>query len=108
MILRWHNDSTDNWNMGTIGTAGQVWMDYFGHYASTVGLLDLSKRFLDDLAKLVPGSVVKMVGKGKFWNIAGQDGKSIRVDALLKDGPKGWVDAITAFQKGVMETSDLS
>ncbi|HWQ54098.1 MAG TPA: hypothetical protein VN442_10465 [Bryobacteraceae bacterium] len=84
MILRWRSDDTKSWNLGTITSSGQVWMDYLGQQARNAGLLELSKQYLTDLAGLVPGAYVKKTQKETAWNIA-QNGKSITADALLAD-----------------------
>ena len=107
MILRWRPDDTKSWNLGTITSSGQVWMDYLGLQAKNAGLLNLEKEYLTKLARLVPGAYVKQTRKETAWNVAAQDGKSIKVDALLADEARkdGWLRAIAEFQAEVMKTS---
>jgi hypothetical protein len=54
MILRWRPDSPISWNLGTIVSSGQLWMDYMGQQAKNAGLGDSHKRYLESLTKLVP------------------------------------------------------
>ena len=101
MILRWHQEDAD-WNLGTITTSGQLWMDYLGQQANNAGLLDLHTQFVRTLASLVPGAIVKETAKKTAWNVA-KDGRSLTVDYLLADEAhmNGWIHAIAAFQQGV-------
>ena len=106
MILRWRPDDTKSWNLGTITSSGQVFMDYMGQQANTAGLLDLFKQYLTKLARLIPGAEVKKTRKETAWNVA-YNGKSITVNALLADDVRkdGWLHAIGEFQAGVMDAS---
>jgi len=106
MILRWRPDDARSWNLGSITTSGEVWMDYLGQQAKNAGLLELSKQYLASLAALVPGAYVKKTAKETAWNVA-LDGRSIHINALLADESrkKGWLDAIAEFQAEVMRFS---
>ena len=110
MILRWRPDGPRPWNLGTItsraGYVGDLWMEYTGKRAESEGLLDAFKQFLASLAALVPGARIKETRKESAWNVAAQDGRSIRVDALLSDESRedGWLQAIGQFQAAVTKT----
>jgi hypothetical protein len=106
MTLRWRSDDTGSWNLGSITTSGQVWMDYLGQQAKNAGLLEVSKQYLENLARLVPDAYVKKTAKETGWYVA-WGGKTIQVDALLADGARkeGWVRAISEFQAAVTKSS---
>ena len=110
MILRWRPDGTKSWNLGTIasspGRVGDLWMDYLGNKAQSEGLLDRFKQLLNNLAALVPGAYVKKTSKEPAWPVATQDGKYVKVDALLADETRedGWLHAITEFQAAVAKS----
>jgi len=110
MIFRWHPDGTRPWNLGTIassaGHVGELWMDYMGKRAESEGLLDPFKQCLASLAGLVPGARIKQTKKESAYNVAAQDGRIIRVDALLADESRedGWLHAIEQFQAVVTKT----
>ena len=69
LILRWHSPDGRSWNLGLVATSGDVWMDYHGQQARNANLLDVSKRYLENLAALVPGAVVKMTKNQTAWNL---------------------------------------
>jgi hypothetical protein len=111
MILRWHLDGPRPWNLGTIAYSrafhvGELWMDYTGKRAESEGLLDPFKQFLASLAGLVPGARIKESRKEYALNVATQDGRIIRIDALLADESReeGWLRAIEQFQAAVAKT----
>jgi hypothetical protein len=106
MILRWRPDDARSWNLGTITSSGQVWMDYLGQQANNAGLLELSKEYVTKLAELISGAIVKKAKKETALNVF-QNGKNITVDALLADEVRkdGWVRAIAEFQAAVMKAS---
>jgi hypothetical protein len=106
MTLRWRSDDTGSWNLGSITTSGQVWMDYLGQQAKNAGLLEVSEQYLENLARLVPDAYVKKTAKETGWYVA-WGGKTIQVDALLADGARkeGWVRAISEFQAAVTKSS---
>jgi hypothetical protein len=81
-------------------------MEYMSKRAESEGLSDPFKQCLASLAGLVPGARIKQAGKGSAWNVAAQDGRSIRVDALLADESRedGWLHAIEQFQAAVRKT----
>ena len=108
MILRWRPDSAISWNLGTIVSSGQLWMDYMGQQAKNAGLGDSHKRYLESLAKLVPGATIKKTPQETAWNVAAQDGRIVRIDSLLADQTRkeGWLRAITDFQADVMKASE--
>jgi len=103
LILRWHSDDGGSWNLATITTTGEVWMDYLGQQARNAGLLELSKRYLERLASLVPDAYVKRTAKETAWNVA-LAGKSIHIDKLVASDARrqGWKRAIAEFQDAVM------
>lgn len=74
-------------------------MDYTSSRAQSEGLLDRFKQFLNNLAAIVPGAYVKR----STSVVATQDGKCIKVGALLADETRadGWLHAITEFQAAV-------
>lgn len=63
VILRWRPDDTKSWNLGTITSSGDVWMDYLGLQAKNAGLVSLEKQYLTKLAEVVPGAYVKQTRK---------------------------------------------
>ena len=81
MILRWHAE-TKSWNLGTIPSSGQVFTDQLG--AFNAGLPDADKKYVENLAALVPGAVVEPSKKKTAWG-AYKDHKTISIDALLAD-----------------------
>jgi hypothetical protein len=107
LILRWRPDGGRNWNLGTISKRGAVWMDYLGQQANSAGVLELHKRYLAQLAHLVPGSSIRETRKETAWYVA-QGGKYITVDTLVADQVRrdGWIRAITDFQSAVINVSN--
>jgi hypothetical protein len=106
MTIRWRPDDIRPWNLGTINSSGKVWMEFLVKDAHSAGVLDIAKRYLEELAGLVPGSYVKEGKKKSVRNLAGQDGKSIGVDALLVDEVREdrWLKAIAEFQSAVTKS----
>lgn len=106
MVLRWRPENGKSWNLGTIASHGEVWMDYLGQQAKNAGLLEAHKEYLEKLKALVPDAVIRKAKKEAVWNIA-RNGRSITIDALLADGTRrdGWIRAIAEFQKAVSMTS---
>jgi hypothetical protein len=106
MTLRWRSNEMGNWNLGSITTSGQVWMDYLGQQAKNAGLLELHKQYLGNLVKLVPGAEIKKTSNETAWNVA-LDGKIIQVNALLVDRvhEEGWLSAIAEFQAAIVKSS---
>jgi hypothetical protein len=102
MILRWRPDDTRNWNLGYITTAGKVFTDILGAQAYEAGLLDAQKRYVENLAALVPGTVTKPSEKQGAWGAYNDDGV-ITIDTMLADELRenGWLDAIAEFQRTV-------
>ncbi len=104
MILRWRPTGEKSWNLGTIASNGDVWMEYMGQQAASAGLSDAHGRYLQKLADLVPGAVVKPTK-----SVAGRpivvDGKTVKIDKLVSDQLRceGWRDAIAEFQKTVIK-----
>lgn len=108
MTLRWHLRDGKNWNLGSITSSGDVWMDYHGQQARNANLLDVSKQYLETGAALVPGASVKMTKNQTSWNTADANGHSLRIDALLRDDihRSGWIRAIAHFQAAVAKQSE--
>jgi hypothetical protein len=107
LILRWVAEDGRCWNLATIVPSGDVWMDYHGQQASNLNLREESKRYLQNLADLVPGAMVKHTKKQTAWNLAGPDGHAMRLEALLADESRasGWLKAIQEFQNAVRRSS---
>jgi hypothetical protein len=104
LTLRWTTEDS-TWNLGTIVNSGDVWMDYHASHAFNRHMLSQSKKYLETLAALVPGAVVKPTKGMGAWNIANSKGHAIRVSELLadKDRITGWVNAIQQFEKDVLQ-----
>ena len=103
LTLRWTaEDST--WNLGTIVNSGEVWMDYHASHAFNRHALKQSKRYLESLAALVPGTIVKPTKGMGAWNIANANGHALLVSELLADEERitGWVNAIQQFEKDIL------
>lgn len=102
MILRWRPDDTRNWNLGYITTGGKVFTDILGGQAYEAGLLDAQKRYVENLAALVPGTVIRPSEKQGAWGAYNDDGV-ITIDTMLADESRenGWLDAIAEFQRTV-------
>lgn len=108
LILRWYGpDGTKAWNLGNIysgagSTDWRVYLDYMGGQVKNSGLIEPYKRFLSQLALLVPGAKV-IVRKDAAGYVADPDGKSIRLASLLADDDRaqGWIRAIAEFQAAV-------
>jgi hypothetical protein len=109
MILRWLPDDRRSWNLGTIMSSGDVWMDYLSQQANNAGLTDLSQQYLRNLAGLIPGAHVRETRKAAGWYVA-QDGRNIRIDVLLADEVRkeGWLRAISEFQAAVLKVSQAN
>lgn len=107
LILRWHLEDAVNWNLGTIVSSGEVWMDYHAVQARNSNRLDASKQYLEDLAALVPGASVKQTKSGGAWNVCGLNGHSLRIQDLLADDMRkaGWIRAIQQFQLTVADST---
>ncbi len=108
MTLRWHSPDGKSWNLGSIASSGDVWMEYHGSQARNANLLDVSKQYLQNLAALVPGAVVKMTKNQTAWNLADANGHAVHVTDLLRDesARSGWVRAIALFQEKVAKQSE--
>jgi hypothetical protein len=108
LILRWHAPDTRSWNLATIVKTGEVWMDYHAVQACNLNLLSESKRFLQCMAELVPGALVKETKGKAAWNVSDADGHALRLDALLADDTrrKSWLDAIHKFQQDVTNSHE--
>ena len=108
LILRWHSPDGKSWNLGLIASSGEVWMDYHGQQARNANLLDVSKRYLENLAALVPGTVVKMTKNQTAWNLADANGHAVHINDLLGDGNRrsGWLQAIARLQAEATQRSE--
>ena len=105
LTLRWHSENAGSWNLGTIVNSGEVWMDYHAGQARNLNRPEASKEYLQQLAALVPGTVVKPTKSGTAWNISARDGHALRIAELLADDTRrqGWVTAIAKFENAVAE-----
>jgi hypothetical protein len=105
MILRWRPGDGRNWNLGSITSRGEVWMDYLGQQANNAGLLEIYKQYLTKLAQIVPDAHIKQTRKETAWNVA-HNGKIVTVGALLVDENrmKAWVHAIADLQTELMKS----
>lgn len=85
--------------------SGDVWMEYHAGQARNLNRPEASKEYLQQLAALVPGAVVKPTRSGTTWNISARDGHALRIAELLADDTRrqGWVNAIAKFQIAVAE-----
>lgn len=77
-----------------LGSTAHPWtpscgLGYTGKRAESEGLLDPYTQYLGSLDVLVPGARFKQAKKESAWNVAAQDGRIIRVDALLADKSRG-------------------
>jgi hypothetical protein len=106
MILRWRPGDGKNWNLGTVTSHGNVWMDYLGMQANSAGVLEPHMAYLTQLAAIVPNAYIKKTKTETSWNVA-YSGKSLTVDLLVapEDRRKKWVQAIADFQSAVMKGS---
>lgn len=104
LMLKWRPDDGKSWNLGTVSSHGQVYTDTLYAQANNEALLERGQQYIEKLADLVPGALVK---KGKAWGVA-QNDKTITLDALLADESRrdGWVRAIAEFRDAVMKVSD--
>jgi hypothetical protein len=101
LILRWRPDSHRAWNLGAIQTDGKVWTELLHQQTDTVGLLDLSQQYVQQLAEIVPGAYVKKTS-AKSWHVD-KDGTYVLVTALLAHANE-WYDAIRRFTVRATET----
>ncbi len=102
LILRWHPDEARAWNLGSVQTTGKVWTEFLNAQADQVGLLDLSHRYLAQVAASVPGAFVKSGPKATSSYVA--KGKSyVMIDDLL-DHADGWYHAIKDFTTAASST----
>ena len=107
LTLRWFSGDR-NLNLGTIVTKGEIWMDYHAVQARNINRLEASRKYLEDLAALVPGAQVKPTKSGAGWNLADRWGHALRANDLLADEARinGWIKAITRFQAAVGESEE--
>ena len=103
LILRWRPDEVKAWNLASVTTSGKVWTELLNAQADQVGLLHLSHKYLEQIAALVPGAVVKQSSKLTSWYVA-KAGTYVMIDALL-DHEVGWYEAIRNFTAAVSSDS---
>jgi len=95
MILRWRPDDEKVWNLASITTTGKVWTEILNAQADQVGLLDLSHKYLEQIAASIPGAFVKQGPKPTSWYVA-KAGTYVLIEDLLEfEG--GWYQAIRDF-----------
>jgi len=106
LILRWRPDDTSSWNLGTINSAGSVYMDYLAQKARDTGLNDACNEYFKRLVQIVPNAIVGKSSGGTAWSIS-FNGKSLTIDTLLANDERrdGWLSAIAEFQKAVQAPS---
>jgi hypothetical protein len=109
MILRWRPSDGNSWNLGTILSNGQTWLENMGQQANSRGVMDQHKRYLTALAEIA-GAVVKITPKDSGWYLARDEESkvAITVDLLVADQARRdkWLDAIQEFQKSVIARSE--
>jgi hypothetical protein len=96
--------------MGYISSKGPVWFDHLGFQASTDGLLEQHRQYLQKLATL-SGGVVKQTPKpsGAYISPAADSSKTnISVDTLVATPQhrEAWLQAISEFQAAVQKRSE--
>lgn len=100
MILRWRPDETRAWNLASIITDGKVWTDVIHAQTDSVGLLDLSHRYVKEIASKIPGAYVKDTSP-VAWHVD-KDGTYIRINEILAH-PDEFVAAIRSFTSKAAE-----
>jgi hypothetical protein len=105
LSLRWHPDEDRAWSLGAIITDGKVWTEFLHQQADTVGLLNLSHRYVEKLAQAVPGAYIKEA-KPLSWHVD-KNGTYINVDELL-DYSDAWYEAIKEFTTAATAALALS
>ena len=106
MTLRWRPEDGRSWNLGSITSHGELWLDYLGQQAKVAGMSDLHQRYLDTLAETVPGAQVNKTPKPAAWNLK-REGRFLTVKELLADHQREdrWLQAVENFQEGVLKRS---
>ena len=107
LILRWHPSSGKSWNLAAISSKGQVWLDWMGMQANTLGLLEEQRTYTEKLANLAGGVVRTTKGSGCYLAASNSGTTALTVDRLVSDPQRreGWVAAIQDFQEAVAERS---
>lgn len=108
LILRWHAADGTAWNLATIASTGDIWMEYHGQQAQNLNMVEESKTYLERLAKLVPGASVRLTRNKTAWNISDVNGHSLRLGVILGDPARrtGWLTAIQNFQAAVAKSEE--
>lgn len=97
LIMRWRQDESNTWNLGTITTAGKVWTEHLNGRAETLGRLHLSQAYLRKLAALVADAYVKETPKPTAWYVA-KGGTYVTIDQLLAHEDR-WLECDRRVQK---------
>jgi hypothetical protein len=79
-----------------ITTKGAVWTDQLNGQADSVGHLDLSHTYLEQLASFVPNTHVKEFPIQTSWYLAKKGGTAPTIDQLLAH-EDDWLAAIQGF-----------
>ena len=96
LILRWQPDETHKFNLGYIYPDGRVWTDATNWVAERIGRLDLSHRYIERVADMVEGALVRHGSKPTQWHAAMKSGGPVRLSGLL-DKRDEWRSAIEEF-----------
>jgi hypothetical protein len=92
MNLKWGPDNQPYWNLGTISTSGAVFTDQINYQADRVGLLHLSRAYLERLASSMPGAYVKPT----TGSVLNKNRTAVTIDELLAH-EDDWLACIEAF-----------
>ncbi len=106
MILRWYADDATSWNLSTVPGSGDLWEDQVIKRAGELGHPELSQQYLESLAAIVPGAMVKKTPKPAGWYVS-LDGHNLGIGKLLENETRAnqWLEAIAEFQAGIVEAT---
>ena len=107
LILRWRTPNGIGVNLATImPDRAEVWTDMIHHHGEQLGAVDLTKRYITELAEATGARLRYISTTDRPW-LAAQDGMAIGLASLL-DHEEEWVAAIKRLIKSVRERVEES
>ena len=108
IVLRWQDDNARSWNLGTVGSSGEVWVESLVMRAKETSLESAANTYIKSIAAIVPGAAAKVSGRGNLC-LDGPDKKPLKIDSLVENHERieGWLQAIDRFQQAVAKREKL-
>jgi len=102
IVLRWHGPEGTAVNLGTVYTSGEMWTGHFiGATVRQLGIVDLARDYIHDLAKAIGGEVKESKGDpDACWVVL--HGHSSMIETFLQHEDP-WFAAIECFVNRVTE-----